>query len=49
MEKNVKLMKKKFFAMKQNSQSVLCMFFDKCVLYMTYINAPIYAPTIVKK
>ena len=36
MEKNVKLMEKKFFAMKQNSQSVLCKFFNKCVLYVTY-------------
>ena len=36
MEKNVKLMEKKFFAMKQNSQSVLCKFFNKCLLYMTY-------------
>ena len=33
MEKNVKLMEKKFFAVKQNSQSVLCIFFNKCVLY----------------
>ena len=36
MEKNVKLIEKKFFAMKQNSQSVWCMFFNKCVLYRTY-------------
>ena len=36
MEKNVKLMEKKFFALKQNSQSVSCMFFKKCVLYMAY-------------
>ena len=49
MEKNVKLIENKFFAMEQNSQSVLCMFFNKCVLYMKYINAPIYAPIIVKK
>ena len=33
MEKNIKLMEKKFFALKQNSQSVLCKFFNKCVLY----------------
>ena len=33
MEKNAKLMEKKFFAMKQNLQSVLCKFFNKCVLY----------------
>ena len=26
-------MEKKFFALKQNSQSVLCKFFNKCVLY----------------
>ena len=36
MEKNVELMEKKFFAMKENSQSVLCKFFNKCLLYMTY-------------
>ena len=36
MEKNAKLMEKKFFAMKQNSQSVMCKFFNKCVLYVTY-------------
>ena len=30
---DVKLMEKKFFAMKQNLQSVLCKFFNKCVLY----------------
>ena len=38
MEKKVKLMEKKFFAMKQNSQSVLCKFFNKCLLYMAYIH-----------
>ena len=35
MEKNVKLMEKKFFATKQNSQSVLCKFLNKRLLYMT--------------
>ena len=29
-------MEKKFFTMKQNSQSVWCQFFNNCVLYMTY-------------
>ena len=33
MEKNVKLIEKKFFTMKQNSQRVLCKLFNKCVLY----------------
>ena len=36
MKKHVRLMEKKFFAIKQNSQSVLFKFFIKCVLYMTY-------------
>ena len=33
MEKNVKLVEKKFFAMKHNLQSVLCKFFKNFVLY----------------
>ena len=42
MEKNVKLMEKKFLAMKQNSQSVLCKFLKlvSAIFYQIFIFAP---------
>ena len=44
MEKIAKLMVKKLFAIKQNSQSVLCKFFNKCVSYMAYAKeGPYYS------
>ena len=46
MENNGKLTEKKFFAMKQNSQSVFCKFFNNCVLRVTYAKEwPYYCKT----